>query len=372
MCAEFTEKFRSRLGEVDCTPLEAKFKTPETRCSKTMALCGEVLDKFIAKYSGKEEAAEEVSTLSAADIKRVKGEGFLQHKKTNKFNGRIITRNGRITAAEAAKIAEAAEKYGDGYMMLTTRMTIEVSGIEYEDIENFQAEVGKVGLVTGGTGSKVRPVVSCKSTTCQYGLYDAYDLSEKIHDRFYTGYHNVSLPHKFKIATGGCPNNCIKPTLNDLGIVGARRPIVDLDKCRGCKVCQVVKNCPIQIAELADGKLNIDPEKCNNCGRCVGKCPFKAVEGYEDGWKIYIGGRWGKKVAHGQQLGKIFTTEEEVMDTIDKTILFFRSEGIPGERLSDTVARVGFEKAEAMILGNELLERKAEILGLTVVGGATC
>jgi dissimilatory sulfite reductase (desulfoviridin) alpha/beta subunit len=60
------------------------------------------------------------------------------------------------------------------------------------------------------------------------------------------------------------------------------------------------------------------------------------------------------------------------MDTIEKTILFFRSEGISGERLADTVNRVGFEKAEAMILGNELLERKNEILGLNVVGGATC
>ena len=28
------------------------------------------------------------------------------------------------------------------------------------------------GLETGGTGSKVRPVVSCKGTTCQYGLIE--------------------------------------------------------------------------------------------------------------------------------------------------------------------------------------------------------
>ena len=60
------------------------------------------------------------------------------------------------------------------------------------------------------------------------------------------------------------------------------------------------------------------------------------------------------------------------MNTIEKTILFFRSEGISGERLADTIDRVGFEKAEAMILGNELLEKKAEILGLNVTGGASC
>ena len=32
------------------------------------------------------------------------------------------------------------------------------------------------------------------------------------------------LPHKFKIAVGGCPNNCVKPDLNDLGIIGQRVP----------------------------------------------------------------------------------------------------------------------------------------------------
>ena len=34
----------------------------------------------------------------------------------------------------------------------------------------------------------------------------------------------VKLPHKFKIAVGGCPNNCVKPNLNDLGIIGQRVP----------------------------------------------------------------------------------------------------------------------------------------------------
>lgn len=48
----------------------------------------------------------------------------------------------------------------------------------------------------------VRPVVSCKGTTCQYGLIDTFGLSEKLHDRFYEGYHTVTLPHKFKIAVG--------------------------------------------------------------------------------------------------------------------------------------------------------------------------
>ena len=136
------------------------------------------------------------------------------------------------------------------------------------------------------------------------------------------------LPHKFKIAVGGCPNNCVKPDLNDLGIIGQRIPKPDTSKCRGCKKCQIARNCPIQVPEVIDGKIYIDPEKCNHCGRCKGKCPFGAVTEYQNGYKIYIGGRWGKKVAHGQTLTRIFTEEEEVLNVVEKAIRLFRNEGI--------------------------------------------
>ena len=110
-------------------------------------------------------------------------------------------------------------------MTYTTRLTVEVPGVPYEKIDEFCEFIAKAGLVTGGTGSKVRPVVACKGTTCQYGLLDSFGLSEEIHHRFYEGYRQVLLPHKFKIAVGGCPNNCVKPDLNDLGIIGQRSRI---------------------------------------------------------------------------------------------------------------------------------------------------
>lgn len=169
ICGEFVSKFQSRLGSISCDELSAKYKTEADRCIKAVVMTAEVLEEYINKLEGKTVApAGEGCTLSADDIKRVKGLGFLQHKGTNKFNGRIITRNGRITDKECAVIAEAARLYGDGHMMFTTRLTVEVSGIDYENIDAFRAFLAKAGLETGGTGSKVRPVVSCKGTTCQY------------------------------------------------------------------------------------------------------------------------------------------------------------------------------------------------------------
>ena len=309
--------------------------------------------------------------LSAAEIKRVKGLGCLQDKRFDDvFNVRVITRNGRITVEEHRAIAEAAEKFGSGEVTMTSRLTMEIQGVKYDHIDAVIEFLNGYGLLTGGTGSLVRPVVSCKGTTCQYGLIDTFDLSEKIHERFYLGYHGVTLPHKFKIAVGGCPNNCVKPDLNDLGIIGQRVPMIDYSKCRGCKNCQVEKNCPIKVAKVVDGKIQIDPKECNNCGRCKGRCPFGALEEYQNGYRVYIGGRWGKKVAHGKSLTKIFTSEEEVMNVVEKAILLFRDEGISGERFADTVERLGFDYVnEKLISGN--IDKNA-VLNKNVQGGATC
>lgn len=313
-------------------------------------------------------------TISAADEKRVKALGFLRNKGTNNFSGRIITVNGKITTAQNKCIAEAAELFGNGIVTFTTRLTVEVQGIPYDKIEDFRAYLAKEGLVTGGTGSKVRPVVSCKGTTCQYGSIDTFALSEEIHQRFFNGYSDVKLPHKFKIAVGGCPNNCVKPDLNDLGIVGQMVPNFDEDYCNGCKKCSVEDACPIKVAKVEDGLLQINKDECNNCGRCIGKCHFDAIEDGKVGYKVYIGGMWGKRVAHGIPLTKIFTTKEEVMNVVEKAILLYREQGITGERFAQTIARLGFENVNSQLLSDDLLDRKQEILDakLHLVGGATC
>ncbi len=309
--------------------------------------------------------------LSAEEIKRVTGLGCLQDKRYDDiFNVRVITRNGKLTANEQQKIAEASQRFGSGEVTMTTRLTLEIQGVPYDKLEEVMAFLAQAGLETGGTGSKVRPVVSCKGTTCQYGLIDTFALSQKLHDMFYTGYRDVSLPHKFKISVGGCPNNCVKPDLNDLGIVGQRIPEIDPSRCRGCKVCQVENSCPIRVAKLEEGRLRIDSEACNHCGRCISRCPFGAVNESAAGCKIFIGGRWGKKVAQGRALEKIFTSEQEVLELVERAILFFRDEGLSGERFADTIARLGFEYVQDKLLSGEI--DREEILKKTVKGGATC
>lgn len=288
--------------------------------------------------------------VTAEEIKRLKGLGFLNHRGTDRFQARIVTVAGHVSAAQMQAAAEACQKFGNGEIALTMRQSIEIQEVPYEKVEALRAFLTQHGLETGGTGAKVRPVVSCKGSTCHYGLIAVYPLAEEIHKRFYEGWHETKLPHKFKIAVGGCPNNCIKPDLNDIGIIGQRVPAFDLSKCRGCKICQIAKVCPVAAAVPGpDRKVRHDPAVCIHCGRCASVCPFHVVTP-TTGYAAYIGGRWGKRCAKGRLVNHLFASEEEVLAFIERTLAFYRDNGQPGERFADTIARLGFDKVEAALL----------------------
>ena len=89
--------------------------------------------------------------------------------------------------------------------------------------------------------------------------------------------------------------------------------------------------------------------------------PSTRVEDYTDGYRIYIGGRWGKKVAQGRYLDKVFTDKDEVLAVVEKAILLFREQGITGERFADTVARLGFENVQEQLLSTTCWQEKKRI-----------
>ena len=76
------------------------------------------------------------ATVPPEEITRVKGLGFLRDKNTpDCFNGRVITRNGKLTAEELSAVTEAAEKFGNGQVAMTTRLTLEIQHIPFDNIE---------------------------------------------------------------------------------------------------------------------------------------------------------------------------------------------------------------------------------------------
>ena len=245
-------------------------------------------------------------------------------------------------------------------------MAAEIVGIPFDKIPEAEQFMAERNLYFGGTGAKIRPITACKGTTCVYGNIDTQALAKTIYDKFYIGMKNIKLPHKFKIAVGGCPNSCMKPSLNDVGVEGCRVFEFESEKCRGCKKCVVTENCPSRAVSVVDGKAVLDETKCKNCGVCIGKCPFGAFpKEAESACRIFVGGTWGKSQRMGTLLSNLYTVDE-VPAVIEKVMLWYKENGYVKERLGAAIDRIGVEALEEAIKGNDLLDRKEEILSAPI------
>ena len=300
--------------------------------------------------------------LTNEQITSVKGRGFLRNRGTDCFSGRIVTIAGLFTPDQLHAIAECSEKYGNGKVIFTARLAAEIVGIPFDKILEAEAFMAERGLYFGGTGAKVRPITACKGTTCVYGNIDTQALAKVIYDKFYIGMRNVKLPHKFKIGVGGCPNSCMKPSLNDVGVEGCRAFSFDSELCRGCKKCAVAESCPTKAVSVVNGKAVIDTSKCTSCGVCVGKCPFGAVpKEAASVCRVFVGGTWGKTQRMGTLLNSVYSADE-VPSVIEKVMLWYKENGYVKERLGATVDRIGTDALEAAIATDDLIKRKDDIL----------
>ena len=256
------------------------------------------------------------------------------------FFGQDVTVAGLFTPDNLHAIAECAEKFGNGKVIFTSRLATEIVGIPFERIPEAEEFMAKRNLHFGGTGAKVRPLTACKGTTCVYGNIDTQALAKVLFDRFYIGMGDVKLPHKFKIGVGGCPNSCMKPSLNDV----------------------VEVHCPSKAVHTVNGKALIDADKCTACGVCIGKCPFAAVpKNAQSVCRVFVGGTWGKTQRMGTPLSRVYSFEE-IPELVEKVMLWYRENGYVKERLGAAIDRLGVSTLEAALATNDLLDRKEEIL----------
>ena len=70
--------------------------------------------------------------ITDAEKKALKGRGYIMTRDGEHFVARIITEDGVLTSDEMITAAQAAEKFGNGNVAMTTRMTIEVQGLTYD------------------------------------------------------------------------------------------------------------------------------------------------------------------------------------------------------------------------------------------------
>jgi dissimilatory sulfite reductase (desulfoviridin) alpha/beta subunit len=200
-------------------------------------------------------------TISVTDeeIAAFKSAGMFAEKDKTHFSVRFLVIGGQLTSENLTDIAKWAKRYGDGLVHLTTRQGVEIPHVSYGKLPLLCKAVEKSDLQSAPSGPCVRSVVACPGTWCRFGLIDTQKIASEIFERFG---QRKNLPHKFKIAVGGCRHCCSKPQENDLGLMGVpggyavfvggmagktprwadRLPFVVKDKPTLWKLCRTIIN----------------------------------------------------------------------------------------------------------------------------------
>jgi anaerobic sulfite reductase subunit C len=281
------------------------------------------------------------SGKTAIDLKNLKSGGFIKERGKDLFTVRLRVPGGRLPVSRLQKISQVAEKYGGGFVHLSVRQSIELVGIPFRDFDAVVSELGEAGQQVASCGARLRVPVACGG--CEYNPNGLMDTQQSALDVDKELFGSVTGHHKFKVGFSGCPHDCPKAAINDVGFIGAVWPACKTEECIKCGLC--AKSCAEgAISEGEDGIPRFAPEKCIWCGDCVKVCPAEAWQAEKRGYTVYAGGKWGRYPLVGAPVAT-FLPAEEVVEFISEVLAWYRekAEGLGRVRLGRGILIHGIE-----------------------------
>ena len=263
--------------------------------------------------------------------------GFIPQRQQGLLLMRLRNQAGDMTSEGLRKLADLAEKFGNGQIHMTMRQGVEIPGVKEERFEEALQAIADAGLLPAVCGLRVRPVVSCPgNATCPYGLMNTKFLAKIVDEQFV----GRDLPAKTKFAISGCANACTKPQGHDIGFRGAVEPLLDQELCITCGAC--VKRCPAKAMVIENKKLVIDYDKCLSCGVCIPTCPKQALKVGQSGYHVFIGGKGGRYANEGALL-TTFIPEDKIVSYLEAILEAYQQLADKGQRLSAVLLKNGIE-----------------------------
>ncbi len=178
------------------------------------------------------------------------------------------------------QLAKIAElvKQGAGLAKFTTGQRIVIL-TSADQVQAVRDGLAEVGLKIGPAGKTIRNVKGCAGSLCRYSAQNGLQDALTL-DKIFAG---RSMPAALKISVSGCPRNCMESQSNDIGFIGT----------------------PL-------------------------------------GYKVYVGGRGGRKQVLGQMI-KEGVKPEEMPALVEEIITKYLSATKGKERISHVVEKQGVE-----------------------------
>lgn len=150
--------------------------------------------------------------------------GFYSQRGGKILMSRLRIPAGILTAKQLKAIAEAAEKFANGQLHITTRQDIQIHNVPFENSIKIIEYLKEYNISPrGGGGNTVRNITCCYlSGICPYEKIESYKFVWALTEYLLSLEQSYNLPRKFKIAFSGCENDCAFCGVNDLGFVATK------------------------------------------------------------------------------------------------------------------------------------------------------
>ena len=97
----------------------------------------------------------------SVNFKALKKGGFMRQRQPNYFSMRLKCVGGHFTTEQLGTVKSVAEKFGKGYVHLTSRQGIEIPFIHIDDVDAVKKALAAGNVQVDVCGSRVRTISAC-------------------------------------------------------------------------------------------------------------------------------------------------------------------------------------------------------------------
>ncbi|MFU1781064.1 nitrite/sulfite reductase [Haloarcula japonica] len=140
-------------------------------------------------------------------------------------------------ARDYAKGPAENPEFGNGWIDLTTRQSIQLHWLKLEDIPEIWEKLEAVGVSSRSAGGDtMRNISGCPVAGKAEEYVESRPILDEIQETIRDDDDLANMPRKFNISVSGCRQGCAQDSINDIGLEPARK-IIGGEEVEGFNVC---------------------------------------------------------------------------------------------------------------------------------------